>query len=69
VRYSQVIGGESFHHHPPKMNTIKEIEVCIERQRTALAGMASAEARMGQTLKRAKRLSGDALAILQEAEG
>ena len=69
MRYSQVIGGESFHHHPPKMNTIKEIEACIDRQLTALAGMASAEARMGQTMKRAKRLSGDALAILQEAEG
>jgi hypothetical protein len=51
------------------MNPINQIEDCINRQRTALAGMASAEARMGQTIKRAKRLSGDALAILQEAEG
>jgi hypothetical protein len=53
----------------PKMDIINQIKACIERQRTALAGMASAEARMGQTIKRAKRLSDDALAILQEAEG
>jgi hypothetical protein len=69
MAYTVGIGAERFHQQPPKMNTIKEIEACIERQRTALAGMASAEARMGQTIKRAKHLSADALAILQEAEG
>jgi hypothetical protein len=51
------------------MDIIDQIEACINRQRTALAGMASAEARMVQTIKRVKSLSGDALAILREAEG
>lgn len=53
------------------MNTttalINALEGHFDALRTATAGMESATARMGQTLVRARRLAGDARALLEEA--
>jgi hypothetical protein len=48
---------------------LADLEAALDRQRTALAGMASATARSTQTAARARRLAGDALALLEEATG
>ena len=49
------------------LELLAELEAAIDRQRTACAGMASATAQAAQTTARARRLAGDARALLEEA--
>ncbi|MFN6338992.1 MAG: hypothetical protein ACK41W_09775 [Cyanobacteriota bacterium] len=46
---------------------LADLEAALERQRTAIAGMAHATARFTQTAARAQQLAGTPLALLQEA--
>ena len=49
--------------------TLDQIETALFRMRCHLNSMAAADARMQRQAETCRRLAGDALALLEEAEG